>query len=51
MKSVAKLDQLDQEVLLKDDFNWDDLKEFKAAAETKCMDTSLGKKDGDLDWL
>ena len=48
MKSVAELDRLVQEVLLKDDFNVNELTGFKATAETKRMDASLEKKDGDF---
>jgi hypothetical protein len=48
MKSVAELDRLVNEVLLKEDFNARDLKGFKAAAETKRMDKSLEQKDGNF---
>ena len=41
MKSVAELDWLVQEVLLQGDFDVNELTEFKATAETKCMDASL----------
>ncbi|KAF8212297.1 hypothetical protein K438DRAFT_1560277, partial [Mycena galopus ATCC 62051] len=47
-KSVAEVDSLVHDVLLKDDFNTDDLTNFSAARENKRLDDSLAAApDGD----
>lgn len=48
MKSVAELDRLVDEVLMKQDFKLEELKGFKATSETKRMDDSQARKEGNF---
>ncbi|KAF7341461.1 GLOBIN domain-containing protein [Mycena venus] len=47
LKSIAELDSLVDDVLLKDDFNQEHLRNFKAARENKRMDDANGENSQD----